>query len=333
MGPEVQPRAPKALADSDPEDAEALEETLATAADPAKSLAGLVSDPPGWLKKASHRTWRFVAEAADGFGLWESAEQAFLTASEIAGADRAAMLAQAAMSAEFANAHDRYDQHLHRARELDADSYEVLRAELLAVSDPSLRLDRLADVAEPHDDRHAATLDAIRAYALIELGRIDEAEECIRRAADRYPDSLSLRELRPLAVLHRNRMRVASGKAPQTTALRQAAGDYLSLRNDLVESGRFRESGRLLACAVEATALAGELRHANELSTPAYGTKSERMRLHRSILRKQRSSLDGPMSFSRSSRRIRAKRRRDSCGPRGCLYRVRARKWLRRSRR
>lgn len=253
------------LIEEDEEGATSLEDALAQATDARRAIAGLINDPPAWLSGASHRTWSVLAEIAEGYGLWSAAVGAFVAASEGAGADRPGLLARAAVVAYLAEEKGRYDELLTRARALEADHAQVVLAELRGLPDSQARLERLSKITEPPDAGKAAALDVARALAHLELSEWDAAETYTDRVAERNPDHVALRELRPLIALYRNRERTGKGKRPDYKALRAAAEELLALRSDLLDSHRYEESGRLLARAIESYALADDLVRASQL--------------------------------------------------------------------
>ena len=235
-----------------------LEAALAGLQDPRQTIRGLVDDPPGWLAEEISSMLDALGEVANGYGLWELAGKAFERAADLPGADRPALLARAALDAQLAGDEARYRTLLERAEALDAADAQVVLARLRPGMGPDERLGILKQAPHQEDDRREAALNVSRAIATMDLGDLDEAERLISDVRASIPNHVALRELEAALVVGRNRVAAAQGKRVDTRGLRDAAHESLSLRDDLIASFRFSESGRLLARAITALALAGE---------------------------------------------------------------------------
>lgn len=242
-----------------------LQEAFRGHEDPRQIIKGLVAHPPIWLANGSCRTWEALGDIADGYALREEAATAFAQAAERLGADRPMLLARAAANARLAGEDERYHELLEKARALDEHHPQVILARLEPDSTPEERL-AILDAASTQDDpRRQAALDVARAIAHMDGGAWDEAERLLNSVRENVPDHLALRELAPALTIGRNREPAGRGLQVDTTSLRTAASGLLALRDDVIAAFRFSESGRLLAHAVTALAIAGDKEEASAL--------------------------------------------------------------------
>jgi len=242
-----------------------LQEALRGHEDPRQTITGLVRHPPVWLASASRRTWEALGDVADGYALWAEAGAAFEHAADQPGADRPMLLARAAANARLAGEDERYQQLLETARALDEDHAQVVLARLQPDAGAEERLELLDAAPVQADPRRQAALDVARAVAHMDKGEWDEAERLLRSVRQNSPDHLGLRELGPALIIGRNRDSAGQGSRVDVAALRSAAADVLALREDLLAAFRYSESGRLLARAVIALAIAGDTDDAGAL--------------------------------------------------------------------
>jgi len=249
----------------DPDEIAPLQDALDGLEDPRGTISGLINDPPPWLESAGHKRWSALGEVADAYGLWEDAAAAFLRASEMPGADRAMLIARAAADLGISGDEPQQRTLLARAQGLDPDHAQVILTTLRTVRDPNDRL-RILDGAAPQpDERRQAAIGAARALAQLELRDLSSAEATLTEVASLDPGNLAVRELHPTLVLEQNRETASIGARIDSVGLRRSAERLKELRDDLIASFRYGESGRVLARAVEALALAGDEEKARSL--------------------------------------------------------------------
>jgi hypothetical protein len=237
-----------------------IQEALQGAGDKRPVIAGLVAQPPPWLVAATRRTWEALGDLADGYALWHEASIAFEAAAGVpeAGTDRGALLARAALAARLGGDLDRYRTLLDQASVLDSGHAQVILAQLDPEASPDERLAILNAAPEQHDVRRNAALDIARATAHLDKAEWDEAERLLHTVRERWSDNLSLRHLEPALVLARSQMAAKVGERVEAAPLRVAAAGLLEFREDLIAAHRYAESGRILARAIVAFALAGD---------------------------------------------------------------------------
>jgi hypothetical protein len=244
-----------------------LQEALQGAGDKRPVVAGLVAQPPAWLVAATRRTWEALGDLADGYALWLEASVAFEAAAGVpeAAADRAALLARAALAARLGGDLDRCHALLDQASALDLSHAQVILAQLDPEATPDERLAILNAAPGQNDERRAAALDIARATAHLEKGEWDEADRLLRVVRQRWSDNLSLRHLEPALVLARSQTAAKVGERVEAAPLRAAAAGLVEFREDLIAAHRYAESGRILAQAIIAFALAGDKVEARRL--------------------------------------------------------------------
>jgi len=219
-------------------------------------LPGLIEDPPGWLREAGPDSWRFLARVAEILGLWRAAQRSYEKMAERPGADRARALMGASGAAGYAGDAEASAALHERARCIQPDHPVVRLVEISKEEDPPTRLALLDELGEPTEDEHRGLALAVRALALLNAGRVDDAEPLARVAVEAAPETAAVREA-PLAVtLARNRALHTAGRATQRRELLQAAEEYRRLRDELREAGRFDESAGMLQRVAECQTLA-----------------------------------------------------------------------------
>ena len=219
-------------------------------------LPGLIEDPPGWLREAGPDSWRFLARVGEILGLWRAAQRAYEAMADRPGADRARALMGASGAAGFAGDAEASAALHERARGIQSDHPVVRLVEISKAEAPATRLALLDELGEPTEDEHRGLALAVRALALLDAGRVDDAEPVARAAIEAAPEIAAVREA-PLAVtLARNRALRTAGRAMHRRKLLQAAEEYRQLRDELREAGRFGESAGMLQRVAECQTLA-----------------------------------------------------------------------------
>lgn len=243
------------VAEDDVDAARRLEQALKDR-DVRADLPGLVEDPPAWLRDAGADTWRFLARVAEIFGVWSTAQRAYEEMSERPDADRARALMGASAAAGYAgDAAGAAFMHA-RARSIQPNHPIVRLVEISKEEDPTTRLAQLDELGEPAEDEHRGLALAVRALALLDADRVDEAEPMARAAIEAAPELAAVREA-PLAVtLARNRPLWVAGRATERQELLQAAEEYRQLRDELRVAGRVGESAGMLQRTAECQAMA-----------------------------------------------------------------------------
>lgn len=252
--------AVRRLSRDHPEEAAHLEDALADEARRRRALANLVQKPQRWLREGSSAVWATVADLALAHGLLEVAEQALVEASERSDADRVRHLSRAAQVAHLRGDTERADVLLEEAQSLDPEHPAVAIARARRSDDASERLELLKGV-EPQDDLQAAAIAADRALAFLSLGNYAEARRQRDLAVTAHTDSPNVRELSAVISLIENADRTPDTEV-DVPALTEAGNEFLSLREELVALGRYREAAWMLARASEAFSLAGDRRRA-----------------------------------------------------------------------
>jgi hypothetical protein len=253
------------LLDTDPEDVAAFEDALSGQSDPRSLIQGLVNDPPGWLQESSFKRWTALGDLASGYALWEASAKAFEHASDLPGANRAALLARAASGYKLSHQDDRHLELLAKAENLAPDELQVALTRAPLISPASERLGYLQAVPPQSEPRKQAALRVAIALAQLEESLWDEAERSLAEVTELDPGNLGARDLRIGLALGRARSLASRGELVDVQALRQAAADSLELRDGMIASFRFGEAGHLLARAAEVCALSGDNKRAVEL--------------------------------------------------------------------
>lgn len=219
-------------------------------------LPGLIEDAPGWLRQAGPDSWWFLARVAGILGLWCAAQHAYEAMAERPGADRARALMGASGAAGYAGDAKAAAALHERARSIQPDHPVVRLVEISKEKDPATRLALLDQLGEPADDEDRGLALAVRALALLDAGRVDDAESLARAAIEVAPEIAVVREA-PLAVTFaRNRALHTARRATQRRKLLQAAEEYRGLRDELREACRFGESAGMLQRVAECQTLA-----------------------------------------------------------------------------
>lgn len=219
-------------------------------------LPGLVGQPPGWLRDAGPDAWRFLARVAEILGEWPTAQRAYEEMSEQPGADRARALIGASGAARYAGNAAASAAFQERARSVHPDHPVVRVVDIAKIDGPAERLARLDELGEPAEDEHRGLVLAMRALALLDAGRVEEAASPARAAVQAAPEIAAVREA-PLAVtVALNRALRAAGRATRRRELLQAAEEYRRLRDELRDALRFGESAGMLQRVAECQILA-----------------------------------------------------------------------------
>lgn len=248
------------LSKEHPEEAARLEDALADESRRRRELTNLIRKPQGWLRDGSSAVWATLADLAIAHGLLDVAEGALVEASDRAGGDRVRLLSRAAQVAYLRGDAARADALLDEARSLDRDHPAIAIAIARRSEDPAERLELLTGI-EPQDDLQAAAVAVDRALALLSLGDFDGARQQRERAVAANADSPTVRELSAVIVLVENANRSVDEEV-DWTGLAEAGADFLSLREELLSLGRYREAAWMLARSSEAFLLAGDQRRA-----------------------------------------------------------------------
>jgi hypothetical protein len=263
--PPLTRRRLEAMLEDDATNIAPLYESLRDLEDPRATIRGLTSSPPAWLEQAAHETWEALGELADGYGLWLEAGRAWEQAAERPGADRPPLLARAGEAHALGGDDTRAAELFEAATELGLNEAQSVLAQLRTLGTPEARLEALAPVPPQDVPRRQAALDLARAAAHLELHDWDASDAALAAVQAIAPDDARLRDLRGVLAVVRAQEQASKGSAVEVAALREAAQDTLALRDDLLGAFRFEESGRLLARAATALALAGETAEAAKL--------------------------------------------------------------------
>jgi tetratricopeptide (TPR) repeat protein len=244
------------LAESYPDLARSLGETLSEEASRATTAASLVREPPAWLDGAPARAWRLLSNICEAHGELEQAAAALEKAARAPGPRPARHLAHAAMISARHGGTGEAQRLLEQARDLDADDVAVGLAQADAERDVDERLrllDKLAPT-DPADRAHAACLAAeAHAYRHDISAALASAADATRDA----PDSL-----RPLEIEAMARFLYAVDRlertGPQQQHLSRAAELFSRLAADLESFGRAEDGAVLRARAAQCHLLLGE---------------------------------------------------------------------------
>lgn len=248
------------LAKDQPTEAQRLEEALADKSRRTKTVVELIANPQPWVEGGSVRLWTTLAELALAYGEAGAAETALVEASDRAGADRARFLSRASQVAFNRGQRTRADELLALAREIEPDHPAVALTIARREPDPTRRLVLLEKI-EPQDEIQAIGIESDRALALLSLRDFENARLHASLVSSKDPESPITRELVPLITLIEGVYRTQDEIADHE-ALVDAASGFLSLRDELLELGRFQESVRMLVRAAEAYVAAGDSRAA-----------------------------------------------------------------------
>jgi tetratricopeptide (TPR) repeat protein len=224
----------------------------------------LILVPPAWVKAGSAALWNALGRLAAAAGDWAQAEQAFLSAADVASGPRAIFLVRAHDVARADGRGDDAAKHLADAKLLEPELVAVRLGELDEIDDPTEQL-RLLDELQPTSDGERALVARARTDALARLRRYDEAlgqlDVVIENRATRMA---GLDRRAGITVLQQGEA-LAEGREPDRAALRLAAEDSARLGDRLRARGRLAESGQCVARAADALALAGDSAQALKL--------------------------------------------------------------------
>jgi hypothetical protein len=235
--------------------AKQLEQALA-GRDLGHELPGLVAEPPRWLRDADAETWRFIARLAELKGLWPVAQDAYERMADAPDADRARAFMGASGAAGFAGNPEAATDFHSRARRIRHDHPLVQLVDISAEDDPSTRLALLDRLGEPQEDEYRGLALALRAIALLDLERVEDAEPLATFAEHAAPELAVVREAQLAVTVARNRQLRAAGVATERRKLLQTAEGYRRLRDELRESRRLGESAGMLQRVADCQMLA-----------------------------------------------------------------------------
>lgn len=239
--------------------------------------ASLVTAPPGWAESGTAGLWFAIGRLNVVDGRWEMAESAFARAEGVPGADRASALTRACECARLAGSEDRAQEYLERARAIAPARVNVRLAEINTLADAAERIAARDGLTAGNERERAAILTA-QADDHAETGRFDQAVTYVETLLSEAPSSLAGLDRRAGLELILVKRRVGDGLGPDVEVLRRVVADSLSARERVPSRARARESGGLLARAVEASVLAGDRARALELlrETPTAHERADR---------------------------------------------------------
>ena len=243
------------LAESDAAGAIALQRAL-EGRDLRAELPGLVAHPPQWLDTGGGERWKVVARLAEACGCWPEAHRANEERAKRPGADRAGALMAASGAAKFAGDDDACQALRDSARAIRPDHPMVRLVDIYEEGDAQRRVQLLDELGAPEEPDHQGIALAARCNALLELGSLEGAEAAAQRAVQAAPDHPAVREVTGMVVVVRNRQLRREGRATERQELMQAAETYRGLRDDLLSSRRYSESGWMLQRVAESQNLA-----------------------------------------------------------------------------
>jgi hypothetical protein len=247
-------KALRQLADSH---AQELDWLLATVGDPptTSQAAALIRDWPVALEHGSKELVNAVIRLAESGGDWPAASTGWRRyAQRYDGPERADVLVRAAIDAGVAGDADAYDPLLAEAEHLDPDNP---RLRLERIDDAAPVADRLALLEELHSDDPplAALIESHKALALMQVPDLDGAARHLARARELEPESMAVRAMDVNLRVQRARLARAERRPFNLIEAEQARHDALALRDELIEMGRWVESGRMLMLAADVSAV------------------------------------------------------------------------------
>lgn len=273
-GPDWTQRALGDLGEHEPAEALKLREALG-ANDSPKVVRELVRRPPKWSRDGSHWLWVALARFAEQQGDWKLAGEAWLTVRQRPGADVVRCLVAASVSAELTGDRDNSNRLLDEARELDEQHPRVLLQEVAQAESPEEALAILRELGASEDEDVAAIAHAHAALIYLQQEKFAEADEHLQAAKLLRPELLQTRIVGANAVIHRNRIAMATGSHIDAQAVARGAEECLEMRDKLLRMRRFGESVRLLMLAADASALQWDFDGAERLLLSA---QSEELR-------------------------------------------------------
>jgi hypothetical protein len=225
-------------------------------------VVALVEEWPEQLATGSVDLCFALARQAERCARWKTAADVWQRfADRFSGATRADYLVRAAIDARMANNDDRYTSLLVTADQADPDSPRLRLERVNDERSPSEQLELLGGIHT--DEEPLASLIAVqRARAALLLPDLDLAERHLAEAERLDPDSVAVWGMRINLEVQRARIALYEDRAFALTEARGAADKALSLREAMIEMGRWEESARLLMLAADVPALERDARGA-----------------------------------------------------------------------
>jgi tetratricopeptide (TPR) repeat protein len=225
-------------------------------------VASAVRGSPPWADEEPAAFWRTAGRVLVEAGRLPEGELAFVREGETAGtADAVEALMTAARMAEADDRLQDADGHLDGAREVEAEHPSVALFVAARGSTPDERL-QLTDAVEARTDGQRARKETQRAWALLDLGRFDEALDAANASAEFSPHGNG-RELATLATIWGARERMPV-RDRDDRPLIDAARYQLSLHDRQLALGKYAKAGIAGARAALGTAILGDLRATGE---------------------------------------------------------------------
>jgi tetratricopeptide (TPR) repeat protein len=251
-----QTRALDELGTEDPDGQARLQAALAAGG--IERIAALVDNPQDWFAAGSAALWATAGRLLQSVADMPHAQIAYERAAENPGVrDRARQLIRASNVAAIQGDTARAGELAATARAEAPDDPAVLLHEARELTDPEATVE-LLDQVEPVDDDQRTLLELIRAGALLNCGKLDEAREAIERARGCDAEGHGTDELSAIADLVEAEQALARNSEPAIEALVHAAETFTSLTKLAQNQGDWAGAGVHLGRAINAYALAGD---------------------------------------------------------------------------
>ena len=279
--PQPMLRAVKALADlrpdqtevlthlerDDPSGAAKVQEAL-SAGGPQR-IADLIENPQSWLNNGSAALWGAVGRLAESIGRLVVAQQAYEHAAEHPGiADGPRQLVRAAHVANVRGNGEHAKALLDRVRQSDPKNPAILLYEARLCDDSDEAIELLSEVTAA-DNGQAVQKELTRAGHLIARDEFNEARKAVQDVRKLAPSNRGADEMDALVDLIETQRGLGKGDEPVASRMRSAGETFESLLREAVEEERWDIAGILAGRAIQAYALGGSGREAEELLNEA----------------------------------------------------------------
>jgi tetratricopeptide (TPR) repeat protein len=224
-----------------------------------KQVERLIAQWPRQLLDGPRELAILLIREAEALAMWAQAARAGeRIAAGATGAQRADLLARAAVDAGVGGDREYRERLLSEAEELNPN---CARARLERFDDRLEGAEQLAYLASlsSEDAALASMIESQRALAYLRMSDLEGAAESIEKAQLLEPDSYAVRIARISLGLQRARVALTGDKPFTIAHLLDAHDQALELREELVAMGRWVESVRLLMMASDARSLLRDL--------------------------------------------------------------------------
>jgi len=215
--------------------------------------------PPEWLRTADSRVWDVLARTAESQGEWSAASNAWerLSERQRTAFSRSGSLVSAAIAAKMAGEVARYEDLIARAEDADAKHPRLV---LELMSEDTAPAERLAIIAklDSEDPDDLAQIAAQRALAELLTPDVAAARISLQEVEERLPGSIMSASLSISLAAQKGRLAIMGHRALARAELLDAASEAESVRQRLIDQGRWLEATRMVMLRADIHAILGD---------------------------------------------------------------------------